>query len=146
MRFMLSTYRCHGFHTYLFYRWWPERKCQYCSRFLYHTHKNTFIKGYAGSFVTYTCLLLAQRKAEEAFKEFEADRKPSCSTLDGWQVRQELKQIRCHGNPSNDKFTLVYCNLQVRNEIKLLCNGDILFALHYHESPSSGTALLLKGS
>lgn len=62
------------------------------------------------------------------------------------EVRQDFTKVRCRNNFLNNKFSLVYSNPQVRNEIKPLYNGNILFPLHQHESPSSDRNLSLKGS
>lgn len=64
----------------------------------------------------------------EAFKEYEENGKLSWNSLGDRQVRQQFNQIKC--NNLLNIFSLVYCKPQVRNEIKLLYNDNILFPLH----------------
>ena len=89
---------------------------------------------------------LELKPEQEASEEFEENGKQLWSSLDDSRGRQELNKIRVHNHLLNNKVSLIYYNLQIKNEIKFLSHGNILFPLHPHGSPSSDRDLSLKGS
>ena len=89
---------------------------------------------------------LELKPEQEASEEFEENGKQLWSFLDNSWGKQELNKIRFHNHLLNNKVSLIYYNLQVKNEIKFLSHGNILFPLHPHGSPSSDRDLSLKGS
>lgn len=82
---------------------------------------------------------LELKTEQEAFKEYEENGKLSWNSLDDWQIRQQFNQIKC--SSLLNMFSLVYCKPQVRNEIKLLYNGNILFPTSMNLLPLTKTGL-----
>lgn len=89
---------------------------------------------------------LELKPEKETSEEFEENRKQLWSSLDNSRGRQELNKIRYYNHLLNNKVSLIYYNLQVKNKFKFLSHGNILFLLHPHGSPSSDGDLSLKGS
>lgn len=73
---------------------------------------------------------LELKPEQEASEEFEENGKQLWSFLDNSWGKQELNKIRFHNHLLNNKVSLTYYNLQVKNEIKFLM--EIFYSLYIH--------------